>query len=137
MKGIGNVSRPIATEARDISHKSDCSEHPTESQTQFVFGYVAKAEDIISREPDIGVLLRRMLIALIVLGTTIAICLVLAIRQVPILLLLALPLLQQLAIAGLRKRIRRSYPMDIWIRGYSPLTPSATSLAEGHHHPDR
>jgi hypothetical protein len=134
------MSQSASLEARDTANKSDCCHNPTEARTLSSFCYVSKGEDIICRERDIAVLLRAVSVALISLASTIAICLVLTIRSIPILMLLALPSLQQLATSAVLKRIRRTYPSDLWIRGYSPFTPSATSLsfvAEDHHQPDQ
>jgi hypothetical protein len=73
----GNESRSIFPERRGISGKLDCCDDPKERQTRDAFGYVPKAEHKIIREPDTAVPLRRLLTGLIVLGTTIPICLVL------------------------------------------------------------
>lgn len=132
--------RERSTAGHDNSSKSDCFSYPTESQTQGAFCYVGSHADKVILERNTAGLFRVVSATLCALGMTILICLVLTIPQAPILLLLGLPTLQQLATSVARRWIRRAYPPHLWIRNYSPFTPFATSLsssveAEENHRP--
>jgi hypothetical protein len=63
---------------------------------------------------------------------------VLAIRSIPILLLLVLPTLQLLATLGAWRWVRLRVFPHVWIRGYSPfksLTTPLPGLVEVNHRP--
>lgn len=113
-------NRVISKVGRNTSSKSDCFLNPSARQNECAFCYIATGEDIITLAQDKAVLLRALLAGLIVLGMTILVCLVITIRSIPILLLLVLPLLQQLTTSEVQKRIHAAYPPHLWVRGYSP-----------------